>query len=102
MKDIFQYKWTNSSVILKENISLRKIEINLIILNMLRQEEIASVTDAQREIFMEQDWGFIRNALTQIPVVDSFATIITGLRRFGKKYITFATTSKRLSRCYLP
>jgi len=51
---------------------------------MLRQEEIALVIDAQREIFMEQDSGFIRNALTQIPVVDSFATIITGLRRCGK------------------
>ncbi|MDR1369561.1 MAG: ATP-binding protein [Dysgonamonadaceae bacterium] len=51
---------------------------------MIRQEEIASVMDAQREIFMKQDPGFIRDALAVIPIVDSFATIITGIRRCGK------------------
>jgi predicted AAA+ superfamily ATPase len=51
---------------------------------MLRQEEIALVIDAQRETFLRQDSGFIRDALSEIPVVDSFATIITGIRRCGK------------------
>jgi predicted AAA+ superfamily ATPase len=51
---------------------------------MLRQEEIALVIDAQRETFLRQDSGFIRDALSGIPVVDSFATIITGIRRCGK------------------
>lgn len=51
---------------------------------MIRQEEIAIVVDAQRETFLNQDSGFTRDALTNIPVVDSFATIITGIRRCGK------------------
>lgn len=42
------------------------------------------VVDSQRETFMKQDSGFTRDALHNIPAVDSFATIITGLRRCGK------------------
>ncbi len=51
---------------------------------MIRQEEIAIVIDAQRDAFMKQDSGFIRDALSVIPIADSFATIITGMRRCGK------------------
>ena len=51
---------------------------------MIRQEEIALVIDSQRETFLKQDSGFIRDALISIPVADSFATIITGIRRCGK------------------
>ncbi|MDR1623536.1 MAG: ATP-binding protein [Tannerellaceae bacterium] len=51
---------------------------------MIRQEEIALVIDSQRKTFLKQDSGFIRDALTNIPVADSFATIITGTRRCGK------------------
>jgi predicted AAA+ superfamily ATPase len=51
---------------------------------MIRQEEIALVINAQRETFLKQDSGFIRDALSEIPVADSFATIITGIRRCGK------------------
>lgn len=51
---------------------------------MMRQEEIAVVIDAQRETFLKQDSGFIRDALKEIPIADSFATIITGIRRCGK------------------
>jgi predicted AAA+ superfamily ATPase len=51
---------------------------------MMRQEEIALVIDAQRDTFLKQDSGFIRDALSEIPVADSFATIITGIRRCGK------------------
>lgn len=51
---------------------------------MIRQEEIAGVIDAQLEIFLKQDTGFIRDALSDIPQADAFATIITGLRRCGK------------------
>jgi predicted AAA+ superfamily ATPase len=51
---------------------------------MIRQEEIALVIEAQREAFLKQDSGFIRNALSEIPIADSFATIITGIRRCGK------------------
>lgn len=48
---------------------------------MIRQDAIALVVDSQRENFLKQDSGFIRDALANIPVVDSFATIITGIRR---------------------
>lgn len=51
---------------------------------MIRQEEIAVVIDAQRDSFFKQDSGFTRDALSEIPIVDSFATIITGIRRCGK------------------
>lgn len=51
---------------------------------MIRQDEIALVINAQRDSFLKQDTGFIRTALADIPVTDSFATIITGIRRCGK------------------
>ena len=51
---------------------------------MLRQEQIASVIDSQRENFLSQGSGFEREALSKVPVADSFATIITGIRRCGK------------------
>ena len=51
---------------------------------MIRQEEIALVIDSQIESFLKKDTGFIRDALSEIPVADSFATIITGIRRCGK------------------
>lgn len=51
---------------------------------MIRQEEISLVIDSQREMFLKQDSGFSRDALSQIPIVNSFATIITGIRRCGK------------------
>lgn len=51
---------------------------------MIRQDEISLVIDAQREAFFKQESGFIRQVLDYIPLVDSFATIITGIRRCGK------------------
>ncbi|MHC1776157.1 MAG: ATP-binding protein [Lentimicrobium sp.] len=51
---------------------------------MLRQEEIALVVDSQRDTFLRQELGFTRDTLSDIPTADSFATIITGIRRCGK------------------
>jgi predicted AAA+ superfamily ATPase len=51
---------------------------------MLRQEEIAKIIDAQWIDFLKRDKGFQREILPQIPVAQSFATIITGIRRCGK------------------
>ena len=51
---------------------------------MIRQEEIALVINSQRDVFMKQSSGFIRDSLADIPIVDSFATIITGIRHCGK------------------
>ena len=49
-----------------------------------RQEEIALVINSQKETFLKQDTGFTRDALVDIPIANSFATIITGIRRCGK------------------
>lgn len=51
---------------------------------MIRQDEIALVINSQRESFQHQDYGVKRDALANIPIADSFATIITGIRRCGK------------------
>lgn len=51
---------------------------------MIRQDEIALVINSQRETFLKRDSGFTRDALVNIPLADSFATIITGIRRCGK------------------
>ncbi len=54
---------------------------------MIRQDEIAVVIDAQKETLLGQQPGLSRDALSGIPVADSFATIITGMRRCGKSTI---------------
>ncbi|RHU25645.1 ATP-binding protein [Parabacteroides sp. TM07-1AC] len=54
---------------------------------MLRQEQIAEVIDAQQVDFLKIDDKLPREALSQIPIVDNFATIITGVRRCGKSTI---------------
>lgn len=51
---------------------------------MIRQDVITLVIDSQRVSFLKRDSGFIRDALVNVPVADSFATIITGIRRCGK------------------
>jgi len=51
---------------------------------MLRQEEIANVMNAQWAEFVKEDTGYEREILHQIPIAQSFATIITGIRRSGK------------------
>lgn len=51
---------------------------------MIRQEQISLVIDSQRDTFLSQDSGLIRDVLDHIPIVDSYATIITGIRRCGK------------------
>jgi predicted AAA+ superfamily ATPase len=42
------------------------------------------VINSQKEVFLKQESGFKRDALDSIPIADSFATIITGIRRCGK------------------
>src|SRR5690606_3289610 len=51
---------------------------------MIRQEEISIVIDAQQQSFLKQEPGFLRDALPHIPIANSFASIITGIRRCGK------------------
>ena len=65
---------------------------------MLRQEEISDVLDAQAEIFRKKENGLLRDALATIPVVPSFATIITGIRRCGKSTLLRQLMSQRYDR----
>lgn len=51
---------------------------------MLRQEQIAVVIDAQKGAFLKKDAESIRDALPNVPVIESYATMITGVRRCGK------------------
>jgi len=51
---------------------------------MIRQDVIALVIDSQRGAFLKRDSGLLRDSLLDVPVADSFATIITGIRRCGK------------------
>lgn len=63
-----------------------------------RQEEIALVINSQKETFLKQDTGFTRDALVDIPIANSFATIITGIRRCGKSTLLLQLTSVEISR----
>lgn len=51
---------------------------------MLRQEELKDVIDFQNESFLNKPQQVERAALSTVPSIDSFATIITGIRRCGK------------------
>jgi uncharacterized protein len=51
---------------------------------MLRQEELKEVIDFQNESFQNKPQQVERSALSKVPSIDSFATIITGIRRCGK------------------
>lgn len=51
---------------------------------MYRQEQVAIVVDSQKERFLQKGQYIDREALTEVPVLDSFATIISGIRRCGK------------------
>ncbi len=62
---------------------------------MLRQEEIALVIDSQQEYFQSKDQGLIRESLFKIPVVETYATIITGLRRCGKSTLLLQLMKQR-------
>lgn len=51
---------------------------------MVRQEQISEVLDTQNETFRNKAQQVERGALSEVPCIDSFATIITGIRRCGK------------------
>lgn len=51
---------------------------------MYRQEQIATVVDSQKERFLKKGQSLDREALVEVPVLESFATIISGIRRCGK------------------
>lgn len=65
---------------------------------MLRQEEIAAVIDSQQAYFLQKDPGLIRDSLSEIPVLENYATIITGLRRCGKSTLLLQLMKQRFEK----
>lgn len=51
---------------------------------MMRQDQLSVVIDAQQRVFLNKQDLIIREALQNVPIVDNYATIITGIRRCGK------------------
>lgn len=51
---------------------------------MMRQDQLSVVIDAQQRVFLNKQDLLIREALQNVPIVDNYATIITGIRRCGK------------------
>jgi predicted AAA+ superfamily ATPase len=50
----------------------------------MRQDQLSVVIDAQQRVFLNKQDLLIREALQNVPIVDNYATIITGIRRCGK------------------
>jgi len=51
---------------------------------MILQEQLSEVIEAQKIVFNQKKNSFPRQALEKIPIVEQFATIISGIRRCGK------------------
>ena len=61
---------------------------------MYRQEQIAEIIDMQTDDFVQKSRGIERDALGQIPHIENFATIITGIRRCGKSTVLLQLMKK--------
>jgi predicted AAA+ superfamily ATPase len=64
---------------------------------MLSQEQISHVIDAQRQVFLSKDGGVPRESLPDVPVLNGFATIVTGLRRCGKNTLLLQLMQKEFA-----
>jgi len=64
---------------------------------MFSQEQVSQVIDAQKKTFLSKDGGIPRENLHDVPVLNSFATIITGLRRCGKSTLLLQLMQKRFT-----
>lgn len=62
---------------------------------MIRQEEISSTIDSQKGEFVLKSTLLEREELNNISVLDSFATIITGIRRCGKSTLLLQYLKKQ-------
>jgi predicted AAA+ superfamily ATPase len=62
---------------------------------MFRQDEIAEIIDIQTNDFVRKSSGIDRTTLLNIPEIDNFATIITGIRRCGKSTLLLQLMKKK-------
>ena len=64
---------------------------------MIRQEQLSVVIDAQQRAFLTRQDLIIREALQNVPIVDNYATIITGIRRCGKSTLLLQLLKSKYS-----
>ncbi|WNY25454.1 ATP-binding protein [Methanolapillus millepedarum] len=64
---------------------------------MLRQDQIKAAIDLQKSSFLKKDAGLGRESLIEIPVSDSYATVVTGIRRCGKSTLLLQLLKKEYS-----
>ncbi|OAV75341.1 hypothetical protein Barb7_01046 [Bacteroidales bacterium Barb7] len=62
---------------------------------MIRQEQIAEVIDYQGALFLDKNTGVERESLDTVPIVESYANIITGIRRCGKSTLLLQLLKKK-------
>ncbi|GAA4802104.1 ATP-binding protein [Olivibacter ginsenosidimutans] len=62
---------------------------------MIRQEQISAIIVSQQESFLNKRADLPREALPYIPIVDGYATIITGIRRCGKSTMLLQLLKKK-------
>ena len=65
---------------------------------MISKEILRNVIASQREFLDNSEQGTLREKNKEIEIVDSFALIITGVRRSGKSTIMYQMINKLLQR----
>jgi predicted AAA+ superfamily ATPase len=67
------------------------------IYNMLLDNQIGVVLDAQNKTFKTKSLGLVREKLEELKLVENFALIITGIRRCGKSTLLYQLLKQDLS-----
>lgn len=62
---------------------------------MIRQEQFELIVNSQSDFFLQKTASVYREALANVPVLESFATIITGIRRCGKSTLMLQLVKQR-------
>lgn len=62
---------------------------------MILQNQIAEIIDSQNNSFNKKEVGLLRHDLANIPINETFATIITGVRRGGKSTLLLQLKQKK-------
>lgn len=63
-------------------------------IDMISQETLSAIVDSQKESFFTESKTIDREAMASVPCLESFATVITGIRRCGKSTLLQQYMSK--------
>jgi predicted AAA+ superfamily ATPase len=67
---------------------------------MLLQQQIAAIVASQQKTFLKKDVGLTRETLKQLPVLNDFALIITGIRRCGKSTLLLQLLKTKMKNAF--